>query len=71
MGDAEIRKALTNLSEADFATLIANIDGASKQVPPSGTVAERAARLINWTETSGPDLSEIGRIAADVLPNFR
>ena len=71
MGHAEIRKTLTDLSEADFATLIANINGASKQVPLAGTVAERSARLINWTETSGPGLSEIGRIAADVLPNFR
>ena len=71
MSDPEIRKALTSLSPTDFATLLANVSGASNQVPENGTIAERAARLIQWAEShGGPGLTEIGRIAGDVLPNF-
>ena len=68
----ELRKALTNLALPDFAKLLANLPGALSQVSEDGTVAERAARLIQWAEAQGgPGLSEIGRVAADVLPHFR
>ena len=72
LDETELRKALTNLSPTDFATILANVPGALNQVPEQGTTAERVARLIQWAEShGGPGLIEIGRIAAEALPNFR
>jgi len=61
-------RTLTDLTPADFATLIAMIPGAARQVSRQGTVPEQAAELIRWAESStGPRLAAI----EEALANFR
>ena len=61
-------RTLTDLTPADFATLIAMIPGAARQVSRQGTVPEQAAELIRWAESStGPRLAAI----EEALATFR
>ena len=72
MGHTELRQALVNLSTSDFAKLVANIPEALQQVPEHGTIAERAARLINWAEShGGPGLDEVQRVFTNLFPAAR
>jgi hypothetical protein len=61
-------RTLTGLSPSDLAKVVTFIEGAAAQVGRYGTVAEQAADLIRWAESSsGPGLDAIQR----ALKNFR
>ena len=68
MDRATLVRTLTDLTPADFATLIVMIPGAARQVSRQGTVPEQAAELIRWAESStGPRLAAI----EEALATFR
>jgi hypothetical protein len=61
-------RTVTGLSPSDMAKVLAFIEGAAAQVSRHGMVAEQAAELIGWAESSnGPGLEAIQR----ALENFR
>ncbi len=68
MDRATLVRTLTDLTPADFATLIVMIPGAARQVSRQGTVPEQAGELIRWAESSkGPGLAAI----EEALATFR
>ena len=67
MDRATLVRTLADLTPADFATLIAMIPGAARQLSHV-SVPERAGELIRWAESSkGPGLGAL----EEALGNFR
>ena len=67
MDRATLVRTLTDLTPADFATLIAMIPGAARQLSRV-SVPEQAGELIRWAESSkGPGLGAV----EEALGNFR
>jgi hypothetical protein len=53
-------REVSGLAPADFATLVAAIEGAGSHISRVGTVAEQVAELVRWAESStGPGLGAI------------
>jgi CHAT domain len=53
-------RELSGLTHADFATLVAAIEGAASQVSRHGTIAEQVAELVRWAESAtGPGLASV------------
>jgi hypothetical protein len=59
-GRLALVRELSGLDPADFATLVAAMEGAGSHISRVGTVAEHVAELVRWAESStGPGLGAI------------
>jgi class 3 adenylate cyclase len=63
---------LSQLAPPSWATYLASVDRAAAYVSQNVTVAEQAAQLIRWAESStGPGLEVLWTTAKEQFPNFR
>jgi hypothetical protein len=60
LGRLALVKDLSHLGDADWATVVAAIPGAARQISRHGTIPEKVAELIRWAESpTGPGLGAV------------